>query len=74
MLSPAAVAVFGNLAIECKNVETLNVVGTFIQHSQKYKSPQIPLLIHKRRRVDPLVTLRLSDYITMLDRSIRRED
>ena len=36
LLSPAAKRALGDLAIECKNVETLNVVGVFTKHAAKY--------------------------------------
>lgn len=65
ILSPAARRLFGALAIECKNKETLNVVTTFHEHADKYKG-QYPLLVHKRNRTEPLVTLLLDDYLELL--------
>jgi hypothetical protein len=70
MFSPAARRVFGPLAIECKNVEALNVVSTFLAHAEKY--PQdIPYLVHKRNRTVPLCTLRFTDLLRLLERSLQ---
>lgn len=62
VLSPAANSVFGRLAIECKNCESLNVISTFHGHAAKY-SGHIPLLVHKKNHTQPLVTLRLEDFM-----------
>jgi hypothetical protein len=73
IFSPQARRLFGPLAVECKNHEVLNVVSIFWQHAEKYKEPWIPLLVHKKNRTEPLVTLRLSDYTKLLQRSIEVE-
>jgi hypothetical protein len=71
IFSPAAQRVFGKLAIECKNHEALNVVGTFWQHAPKYFPDSTPLLVTKKNRTEPLVTLRLEDFMLILERSCR---
>lgn len=68
-LSPAANQVFGRLAIECKNVEALNVVTTFHEHAAKYEG-HIPMLFHKKNKTDVLVTLRLKDFELYFKESI----
>lgn len=69
MFSPAASKVFGKISIEAKNHEKLNVVGVFWQHYNKYKETLV-LLCHKRNRTEPLVTLRLSDFMAIYERSL----
>lgn len=64
-LSPKAISVLGNLAIECKAVENLNVTGVFFEHASKYNN-HTPLLVHRRNHKDALCTMRLSDYIALL--------
>lgn len=64
VFSPAAQRVFGTLSVECKNVEALNVVTTFHGHAAKYPG-KLAVLFHKKNRTEPLVTLRLSDFIPM---------
>lgn len=67
-LSPAARRVV-DLAIECKNVEKLNVVGVFIEHFTKYASqPSLKLLVHSRNHTEPMVTMRWDDFIPLLER------
>jgi hypothetical protein len=67
LLSPQARRLF-NLAIEAKNVECLNVVKVFQDHLSKYKTqPSLKLLIHKKNRTDPMVTLLWSDFLLMLE-------
>jgi len=62
ILTKAARTVFGELAIECKNVENLNVVRVFTDHAAKY-ADKIPLLVHARNNTAPMVTL---DWCTFL--------
>jgi len=66
ILTKAARAVFGELAIECKNVEVLNAVGVFQAHVDKYQPKgQIPIMVHSRNHIDPRVTLLWSDFIAL---------
>lgn len=66
ILTPAAKKVF-NLIIEAKNVESLNVMTTFKNHYEKYKNKSgLVLLVHKRNRTEPLVTLRWEDFLDLL--------
>lgn len=65
VFSPAAKRVL-DLCIEAKNVEALNVVGTFIKHNDLYaKKPGLKLLIHTRNRMQPLVTMLWSDLLEL---------
>ena len=68
-LSPAAKRALGGLAIECKNVENLNVVSVFWEHCAKYPAA-LPLLISKRNKTTPLCTLRLEDFIAIYSMSL----
>ena len=77
LLSPAAKKVF-NLCIECKNVEKLNVVTTFIKHYRAYAGKEkwkgsMKLLIHSRNHTEPMVTMRLSTFKKLLQVWIDRE-
>lgn len=62
ILSPHANEVFGRLAIECKNQETLNVTKIFLDHAAKYPK-YIPMLFHKRNKTPILVTMTLDDFM-----------
>jgi hypothetical protein len=63
ILSPLAKDLL-NLYIECKNVESLNVVGVFQKHYEKYKSDAgVPILVHSRNRTEPMVTLTLDQFL-----------
>lgn len=77
VFSPAARRVLGDFSIECKNVERLAVLDTFVEHFAKYadKENSLKLLVHNRnlarakkqqdieKNVLPLVTMRLSDFL-----------
>lgn len=67
IISPAAKKCF-NFAIECKNVEKLNVPTVFFEHFEKYPDATLKLLVHCRNRSEPLVTLRLEDFAEFLDK------
>ncbi len=60
-LSPAAKLRFSDMAVECKNVESLNVVSTFIDHASKYPD-RLALLFHKKNRTAPMVTMSVLDF------------
>lgn len=68
ILSPAARKIM-DLAIEAKNVEKLAVVSVFNAHYNKYQtgscSNSLKLLIHKRNRQRPLVTMDFEDFIKL---------
>lgn len=65
LMSPAARRVFGVWAIECKNVEKLQVVETFRVHAAKY--PQnVPVLVHTKNNSDVLVTMKFSTWLALL--------
>lgn len=70
LISPAARRVVGNLQIECKNVEKLNVVWEFWDHFRKYKdTDNLSLLVHKRNNTKPLVTLTLEEFLRIYKKS-----
>jgi hypothetical protein len=67
LLSPAAYKIFP-FDIECKNVEALNVVGVFQKHLNLYGNrATTKLLVHARNRTEPMVTLRLEDFLNIYD-------
>lgn len=68
-LSPAARKVLGDLKIECKNVQSLNVVKVFLDHCAKYPTG-IPLLFHSRNHTEPMVTMRLKDFEALITAAI----
>lgn len=61
-------------AIECKNVEKLNVNEAFkqaLQHWEKgdeYGPVEYPLLVHTRNRGEVLATLRFDDLLELMKR------
>lgn len=66
ILSPAAKKIL-DLAIECKKQERLPVPSTFWKHYKKYeKDPGLKLLIHQVNYKDPLVTLRMEDFMALM--------
>ena len=79
ILSPAARTVFGNLQVECKKVEKLNVIETFMKHAERYKDiPGDKLLIHTRnsksnKRVPALVTMDIDCFMDLIDTTIEQE-
>lgn len=54
------------LAIECKNVEALNIWGAFKQ-AESNKSEQLPypVVIYTRNRSEMMITLKLEDFLTL---------
>jgi hypothetical protein len=70
ILSPAARAVFGPLGVECKRRETLNVQKEFFANAEKHEDMK-PVLVHRQNRKPALVTVLMSDYLTLLDRSLQ---
>jgi len=52
-------------SIECKCVETINIIKEFWEHYEKYKdnTDVIKLLIHSKNRTEPTVTLKWEDFI-----------
>jgi hypothetical protein len=71
LFSPQARRVLGNILVECKNRESLNVVTTFWEHSAKYPDgplcrESLLLLVHSKNKSEPLVTLRWSDFRNLL--------
>jgi hypothetical protein len=67
ILSPAARRIL-DLAIECKNCETLNVHKIFTEHYNKYKdSKALKILVHSKNRSETLATLKWTDLLVLLD-------
>jgi hypothetical protein len=53
--------------IECKNVEKLNIVGTYNQHARQYEATnRYPLLIHSRNQSKTLVTLSFEHFLYLI--------
>lgn len=65
ILSPFAKKLVGDLRIECKNREALNVPTVFWEHAKTYSGKPV-LLVSKRNHTKPLVTLTLNDYLELL--------
>ena len=63
--SPQAQRALGDIAVECKNVEALSVATTFSEHAAKYPG-FLALLFHTRNRTEPMVTLRMKDFMQIL--------
>jgi hypothetical protein len=61
LLSPRARRDFP-FAIECKNVESINVHAAFAQATEN-AGTLIPLLCFTRNRTEPMVALRLEDFL-----------
>lgn len=73
ILSPAAQKVF-NLAIECKNVESLNVPKVFEEHYSKYQdSSALKLLVHSKNRSRRLVTIAWADFFILITKLLSHE-
>jgi hypothetical protein len=70
ILSPAAKKLFP-CYIECKNVEKLNVITTFVNHFQKYKDSQgLKVLFHTKNHGTPLATVRLEDLLKLIEENL----
>ena len=65
ILTPVARRIVGDLAIECKNVESLNVVGVFNKHATRYPKAT-SVLVHSRNHQQPLCTVTLKHYLELL--------
>jgi hypothetical protein len=74
ILSPAAMRVFP-LDVECKNVESLNVTTTFWKHFNGYKDRVTSkILVHMKNHHKPLVTLLFSEYVILLEQSLKLKE
>lgn len=69
VLSPAARKVFGDVRIECKNQETLNVSKIYHEHAAKYPN-NVCVLVHKKNGQQPLVTLPLDIFMKWVGLSL----
>lgn len=65
VFSPFAISRFGDVRIECKNQQSLNVTTTFWNHAKRH-SEGLPILFHKRNNTKPLVTIEASLFFMML--------
>lgn len=64
-LSPLAEEILGRLYVECKNVEKLNVINVFNETKEKAKD-RIPVVVHKRNKVKPVVIIDLDYWVELL--------
>ena len=64
-LSPAARRVFP-YAVECKNVEKINIWSALTQAEKNATDTQKPLLIFKKNRTKPYVALSLEDFMKLI--------
>lgn len=65
-LSPAARKKFP-YAVECKNVEKLNIWGALKQAKENTPAGQTTLLAFTRNRTDTFVALPLSDFMSLVE-------
>lgn len=70
VLSPAAQRIYGQLAIECKNVEKLDVAKTYVEHAKKY-GEHYPVLIHSKNNFPVLATMSFSMFVALLEKAVR---
>ena len=54
--------------IECKRVEKLNLYDAMEQSKRDAKDGEIPVVMHRKNRREWLVTIRLSDFMSMFKR------
>lgn len=66
ILTPAARRILGDIAVECKNVEKLNVATTFRDHAAKYPKATPILVHHRNRQPKILCTIPLDHYLELL--------
>lgn len=69
ILSPAARKLLGDLAIECKNQQALNVMAVFQEHMKKYPK-SLALLVHKKNHTEVLVTMTLQQFVDVLKKGV----
>jgi len=68
LFSPKALKTWP-VAIECKNVEALNVWEAFSQaesHQRHYKCPTTPILFFRRNRSELMVCLKADDFMKLV--------
>lgn len=61
-LSPKAKETF-NFGIECKNQESIAIWKSFEQAETHVKNSEVPLLVFMRNRSEPMVCLKLDDFL-----------
>lgn len=54
--------------LEVKRVERLNLDAAFEQSVRDAREGEIPLVVHRRNRKPWMVTIRLDDFLPMLDK------
>lgn len=65
-LSEAALKLF-NYDVECKNVEKINIWSAITQSEERAtKNNRKSLIVFKRNRCEPYVTLKLTDFINLI--------
>lgn len=70
LLSPAAQNLVGPLCIECKNCESLAVTTVFWEHQAKYQDKPA-ILVSKRNKTKPLVTMTFEMYMELLTNNVK---
>lgn len=55
--------------IECKAVERLNLLDAYRQSERDAREGEVPVVVHKKSRGPVLITLALSDYLDLYERS-----
>lgn len=63
-LSPAAREIYP-LAIECKNVESLNIWAAYEQACSHVKDDRYPVVFYRRNRSDLMVTLKAEHFMKL---------
>ena len=72
IFSPAAKSVI-NHEIECKKHRKVGVPTEFAKHYAKYKdTPALKLLFHENDRSEPLVTMKATDFMSLLEKVINQ--
>lgn len=54
-----------NIHIECKAVERLNLYDAIAQSKRDAREGEIPIVIHKKRYCNDLVTMEFTDWIKL---------
>ena len=56
---------YKDMAIECKNVENINLRKVYEEHSEMYKN-DFPVVVHKKNKKQELVVISLKDFLWLL--------
>jgi len=65
---PSELRIFLPLCFECKNKEKLNIWGA-LKQAETYRTPfELPALAFRRNRTDLYITMKATDFFTLLKR------